>query len=89
MSNIGVKEVTELVDLYGFSVPMEKSVFHLSSASYEGDLNICLVCCGSTPELIIYFALSESLSITLKERCIHVYLACLLWQYPLIDIYFA
>ena len=47
------------------------------------------VCCGSISRLIIFFALNNViLSLTLKERGIHAYLARLLWQHPWIDIFF-
>ena len=50
---------------------------------------IWLVCCGSIRRLIISFALKRvMLSLTFKERGIHVYLACLLWQYSSIHNFF-
>ena len=49
---------------------------------------IWLVCCGSIRRLIISFALKRVMSLTVKERGIHVYLACLLWQYSSIHNFF-
>ena len=50
---------------------------------------IWLVCCGSIRRFRISFALNRLYySLTLKERGIHVYLPCLLWQYPSIDNFF-
>ena len=53
-------------------------------------MHIWQICCGIIPRLIFSFALDYAiLSLTLKERAIHAYLARrLLWQYPLIDIFF-
>ena len=48
-----------------------------------------LVCCGSILGLTNFFRSKwVILSLTLKERSIHVYWACLLWQYPWIDNFF-
>ena len=48
-----------------------------------------LVCCASIRRLIISFSSKRViLSLTLKERGIHVFLACLLCKYPSIDHFF-
>ena len=47
-----------------------------------------IVCCCSIPRLNFFRSKRVILSLTLKERAIHVCLASLLWQYPSIDNFF-